>query len=104
MAKLRMLQPRVATLDLRRVKPPPKQADAELLTNQWKAMRDRVRSEARGMCQAPGCTKPGRYVDHIKERRDGGAVLDRANLWLLCPSHHQFKTNDERAKRMMRNV
>ena len=100
MARLKMLQPRLRGLDNRSVKPPPKQADAELGTRDWKAMRERVFREAGGRCQVPGCTRPGRYVDHIVERRDGGAVFDRANLMLACPPCHQNKTNVERAKRM----
>lgn len=100
MAKLTMLQSRVPTMDTRRVKPPAKTADPELLTRDWKAMRERVRREARGMCQAPGCRRPGRYVDHIVERKDGGAMFDRANLMLVCAPCHQVKTNAERAKRM----
>jgi 5-methylcytosine-specific restriction endonuclease McrA len=102
MAKLTMLGNRIPTMDTRRAKPPPKVADPELLTRDWKAMRERVRREAGGRCQMPGCTRPGRYVDHIIERRDGGAVFDRANLRLCCAPCHQVKTNAERAKRMRR--
>ncbi|KAF0102223.1 MAG: HNH endonuclease [Rhodospirillaceae bacterium] len=99
MTKLTMLRPRVATADTRRVKPPPKQVDAELGTRDWKAMRLRVKERARGMCEAEGCTRPGFYADHIVERRDGGAVFDMANLQWVCPSHHQRKTVRERMKR-----
>jgi 5-methylcytosine-specific restriction endonuclease McrA len=102
MARLTMLKPRVATLDTSIAKLPPKVADAELLTRDWKSMRLKVKERANGRCQAKGCTKPGFYADHIIERRDGGAVFDMANLQWLCPSHHQVKTNAERAKRMAR--
>lgn len=95
-----MMQPRVPTMDTRRVKPPAKTADPELLTRDWKAMRERVMREAGGRCQIPGCTRPARYADHIVERKDGGAVFDRANLQAICPHHHGLKTNAERAKRM----
>jgi 5-methylcytosine-specific restriction protein A len=103
MAKLRMLAPRIATLDTRRIKPPPKTADPELLTRDWKAMRERVIREAHGRCQAPGCGRADRrmYADHIVERRDGGAVFDRENLQCLCARHHTLKTNTERAKRII---
>ncbi len=102
MAKLTMLRPRVPTMDIRTAKPPPKTADPELLTRDWKAMRERVIREANGQCQVPGCTRAARYADHIVERKDGGAVFDRANLQAMCPSHHTRKTNVERAKRMAR--
>ncbi len=104
MAKLAMLQPRVATINTSIAAPPPKQADRELGTHDWKAMRRRVVTEAGGKCQHPGCGKaePRMYVDHIVERSDGGAVFDRANLMCLCASHHTLKTNRERAKRMAR--
>ncbi len=99
MAKLTMLKPRITPSDTRRVKPAPKTADAELLTPDWKAMRERVSREAGGRCQTPGCGRPGRYADHIIERRDGGAVFDRANLMWVCAPCHGRKTTDERAKR-----
>jgi len=93
------LKPRIPTADTRMAPPPPKTADAELGTRDWKAMRERVIREANGRCQIAGCTRPARYADHIVERRDGGAVFDRANLQAICPHHHTQKTNAERAKR-----
>jgi hypothetical protein len=39
------------------------------------------------------------YVDHREERRDGGAILDRSNLWALCAKHHGQKTVAARAAR-----
>jgi 5-methylcytosine-specific restriction enzyme A len=39
------------------------------------------------------------FVDHIVELKDGGAPLDRSNLWLLCGSCHSLKTAGERARR-----
>jgi hypothetical protein len=41
-------------------------------------------------------------VDHIVELKDGGAPLDRSNLWLTCREHHNQKTVTERAKRTAR--
>ena len=32
------------------------------------------------------------YVDHKVELKDGGAPLDRRNVWLLCGSCHTLKT------------
>lgn len=100
MAKLTMLGSRVATLDTSIAKPPPKVALPFYSTPEWIALRDRVRREARGMCQVAGCDRRGHIVDHIVEIRDGGAKLDRANLMYACAPCHSKKTSVERAKRM----
>ena len=99
---MRMLKPALRTMDTRTCKPTPKTVDAELGTRDWKSMRERVIREAGGKCEHPGCgrAEPRMYADHIVERRDGGAVFDRANLQCLCAKHHTLKTNAERAKRM----
>ena len=99
-ARIPTLKPRIPTTDFRRVKPPPKVADPELLTRDWRAMRERVIREAGGRCQIAGFLRPARYADHIVERKDGGAVFDRANLQAICPVHHGLKSAAERAKRM----
>lgn len=99
MAKLTMPKPRLIAVDLRRVKPGPKVADPFYSSPEWIALRNMVRREARGMCQVPGCNRPGHTVDHRVEIRDGGAPLDRRNVWLLCQPHHVDKTNRERARR-----
>jgi len=39
------------------------------------------------------------FVDHIVELKDGGAALDRSNLWLLCGGCHSLKTAAERTRR-----
>ena len=98
---LQALQPRVGSVDLRTVALPPKVADSFYSSPAWIALRDRVRREAGGRCQAPGCGRTERrmFVDHIVELKDGGAPLDRSNVWLLCASHHSRKTVAERAKR-----
>jgi 5-methylcytosine-specific restriction enzyme A len=99
MTRIPTIGHRIPTADTRRVKPPPKQAESFYTSAAWIEMRDRVRREARGRCQRPGCTNPGRIVDHIVELRDGGAPLARSNLELLCQSHHTAKTADARARR-----
>ena len=50
-------------------------------------------------CDAQGRLKPADLVDHIVERRDGGADYDHSNLQSLCHQCHQKKTSDERNKR-----
>jgi 5-methylcytosine-specific restriction enzyme A len=102
MAKLTMLGSRVATLDTSIATPPPKMGEAFYSSPAWVALRDRVRREERGHCRTPGCAKPGVWVDHIVERKDGGAEFDRSNLQLLCASCHTTKTARVRAERVRR--
>jgi 5-methylcytosine-specific restriction endonuclease McrA len=101
---LQALQPRVGLADLRTAALPPKVADSFYSSPAWIALRDRVRREAGGRCQVPGCGRieRGMIVDHIVELKDGGAPLDRSNVWLMCRSHHNRKTVTERAKRTAR--
>jgi 5-methylcytosine-specific restriction endonuclease McrA len=98
---LRALQPRVGFANLRTAAPPPKAADRFYSSPAWIALRDRVRREAGGRCQVPGCGRAERrmFVDHIVELKDGGARLSRSNVWLLCGSHHSAKTAAKRVKR-----
>ena len=98
------LKPRVAEINLRNAKAPPKVADAFYSSAEWIALRDRVRREAGGRCQVPGCGRAERrmFVDHIVELKDDGAPLDRSNVWLICGAHHSKKTARERAKRTAR--
>jgi 5-methylcytosine-specific restriction endonuclease McrA len=101
---LRALQPRVGLANLRTAALPPKIAEPFYSSPAWIALRDRVRREAGGRCQVPGCGRieRGMIVDHIVELKDGGAPLDRSNVWLMCRSHHNRKTVTERAKRTAR--
>jgi 5-methylcytosine-specific restriction protein A len=98
------LRPRVSVASLQTAALPPKVADPFYSSVEWIALRDRVRREARGRCQAVGCGRSERrmFVDHIIELKDGGAPLDRSNVWLLCASHHAGKTAAERARRTAR--
>ena len=101
---LRALQPRVGLANLRTAALPPKIAEPFYSSPAWIALRDRVRHEAGGRCQVPGCGRIERrmIVDHIVELKDGGGPLDRSNVWLTCRSHHNLKTIAERAKRTAR--
>ena len=98
---LRTLRPRIGTANLQTAAPPAKVADKFYLSPEWIALRDLVRREAGGRCQAPGCGRGERrmFVDHIVDLKDGGAPLDRMNTWLLCGSHHSIKSAAERARR-----
>lgn len=103
MAKgLSTLRSRVGVANLQSAKPPPKRADSFYLSRDWFELRDRVRWEAGGRCQAPGCGRVERrmFVDHRIELKDGGAALDRKNVQLLCGACHTRKTFFQRARRM----
>ena len=99
--RLQALQPRIALANLRTAALPLKVADPFYSSPTWIELRDRVRREAGGRCQVPGCGRieRGMIVDHIVELKDGGAPLDRSNTILMCASHHAAKTAAERAKR-----
>jgi 5-methylcytosine-specific restriction protein A len=99
--QLRTLKPRVGLANLQTAAAPAKTADKFYSSLEWIALRDRVRREAGGRCQAPGCGRiePRMYVDHRVELNDGGAPLDRRNVWLLCGRCHTTKTVAERVRR-----
>lgn len=98
---MRTLKPSIAVAPLHTAKPPAMRADKFYLSREWFELRDRVRFEAGGRCQAPGCGRRERrmFVDHKVELKDGGAPLNRRNVWLLCGSCHSLKTVAERARR-----
>jgi 5-methylcytosine-specific restriction endonuclease McrA len=98
---MRTLKPSIVVASLHTAKPPPKRADKFYLSREWFEVRERVRRDARGRCEAPGCGRAERrmFVDHIVALKDGGAPLDRSNLWLLCGACHSLKTVGERARR-----
>ncbi|WP_308933114.1 HNH endonuclease signature motif containing protein [Reyranella soli] len=98
---LQTLRPRVATAKLSTATAPPKLSHPLYSSRAWMQLRDRVRWDAGGRCQAPGCGRREQrmYVDHRVELKDGGEPLDRRNLWLLCGSCHTRKTAAERARR-----
>ncbi|GBD48086.1 HNH endonuclease signature motif containing protein [Methylopila sp. Yamaguchi] len=105
---LKTIAPRLRTIDTRTCKPPPKRADAELLTPEHRAWAQEVKRRAGYRCEwvenGVRCDRASPahrlFADHIDERRDGGAALDPKNGRCLCGSHHGLKTASERAKRM----
>src|SRR5215204_950468 len=98
-SRLATLKPRLATADLRAVKPEPKQADAELQTPEHRAWRAQALKRAGYACETCG-RKDGRlFADHVIERRDGGRLLDPFNAKILCASCHGLKTAAARAAR-----
>lgn len=103
--KLGLMGSRVARVETRRVRPPPKAADPLYHSDPYKVWRGEVIARAGGRCEAVEDGTPcGRrerrmFADHIKEVRDGGARFDPANGQCLCGSHHTSKTAQARAAR-----
>jgi 5-methylcytosine-specific restriction protein A len=63
----------------------------------WDQLREQVIARDQGLCQCClgfGRITPGRDVDHIRSKREGGADT-LANLQLLCRSCHNEKTQQE---------
>lgn len=107
MAKIGILKPLVPRSSGYTVRPEPKRADAELLTEQHKAWRAQVLRNAGYRCEwvenGKRCTKAApehrMFADHTVERSDGGDLLDPANGKCFCGSHHTRKTMAARAAR-----
>lgn len=109
MGRIARLGTGIARLDQRTAAAPPKTADPFYLSAEWNAARAKALQRAGFRCEqvVEGVRCPrGRktrdrlIVDHIVERRDGGADLDQNNLQCLCFSHHGMKTAVARSTRM----
>lgn len=98
---MKLLKTRVLAADLRRARPPPKEADPWYATPEHRAWRDGVIARAGGRCEEPGCGRTERrmFADHIRELRDGGDPLDPVNGRCLCGRCHSLKTARARAAR-----
>jgi 5-methylcytosine-specific restriction protein A len=98
MGRLTSLKPRVAPIQ-RRTPEPPKVADGFYLTREWRVARDLCVALHNWMCAK--CRRSGcrLFVDHIQERKDGGALYEQSNLEPLCGSCHTAKTHGARVRR-----
>ncbi len=66
----------------------------------WKALLAAVWKRAKGRCEAPGCGRIGKVVDHIRSRKAGGPDALN-NLRLLCRRHDNSvkeRGNGDRAR------
>lgn len=70
----------------------PKTADPFYLTSAWRSLVARLIKLRGRQCQKCGRTGCRLYGDHVVELKDGGAMLDEANIELLCGSCHGRKT------------
>jgi hypothetical protein len=107
MARLGLMGHRVATLDTRRVQPPPKTVAPLYQTPEYREWQGKVIARAGGRCEAVDngkrCWKAQprnrMFADHVIEVTDGGAPFDVSNGQCLCGSHHTAKTARARAAR-----
>ncbi|NSY10822.1 HNH endonuclease [Agrobacterium vitis] len=97
MAKLTSMKPRLDTLPSR-LTPPPKKAEGFYQSKEWRSLVAQIKRERGSFCER--CGSGDRVIaDHIVERKDGGADLDKSNIELLCQKHHNAKTAEARARR-----
>jgi 5-methylcytosine-specific restriction enzyme A len=97
MAKITTMKPRLGSLPSR-LTPVPKQAEGFYQSREWRCLVAEVKRERGSCCER--CGSSYRVIaDHIVERKDGGADLDKSNIELLCQSHHNAKTAEARARR-----
>lgn len=105
MSKLRTLGRKLAPSQRVKVRLPAKEADPFYNSVSWRALVSQIIEQRGHRCEDPEHdeTKPRTGVrvhgDHIKERRDGGAPLDKRNVMLRCTSCHTRKTLKVRAAR-----
>lgn len=100
--RVQFLRPKLKAAEFRTVIPAPKVVDKELTTEAHRKWRGEVLQRAGYKCEKCGAdgTTNRLFADHIKERQDGGALLDPKNGMALCGSCHTKKTASARAKRM----
>lgn len=97
MAKLGKLPPLVAALPPL-VAPMAKVADTLYTSPEWRALMREIKAVRGNYCQ--DCGAGGRIIgDHVDEVKDGGAVLDPANVRLRCMTCHNRKTAAARRAR-----
>lgn len=105
---LRAFGQRVRPIEVRRVIPEGKKADAALLTSEHRQWREAVCDRAGWRCQwienGQRCKRSRArgdrmIADHIVERADGGAPLDPTNGQCLCVQHNTLKGVQARAAR-----
>lgn len=101
-ARLKTIGTRLTTIDTRSAKPPPKAANPFYLTPEWRALVTDLKRERGERCEDCHRTNTRIFCDHVTEIQDGGALLDKGNLRLLCGACHTRKTNAVRAARQAR--
>jgi len=75
-----------------RLSAPPKTADPFYLSPEWRQLVASIKRERGSCCEKCGASGVRIIGDHVRERKDGGADLDRGNVMLLCLPCHNAKT------------
>jgi 5-methylcytosine-specific restriction protein A len=109
--RIKTLPNRIATADLRRVKPAPADKSAHFQgpgfyqSLPWRKLKAQIFRVRGHKCEDPDCQTPNRgegqwiAADHIVELRDGGNPLDAGNILLRCYACHSRKTHAMRKSR-----
>ncbi len=101
MSRLKTLGGRVSMLEQRIAPVETKVAEPFYQSAAWRALIEEIKRERGSRCET--CQKFCRVLgDHVKELKDGGAPLDKANVKLACWPCHTIKTNKVRAQRTAR--
>lgn len=100
---LKQLKVRVAKLNLSTAKLPAKVAERFYSSKGWLSLLASIKRERGNRCEVCGRANVRIYGDHVTEIKDGGALLDRSNVMLLCAPCHVTKTNRVRAARKAKN-
>ena len=78
--------------------PMAKVADSFYTSPEWRALVGEIKRQRGKWCSR--CGNVGRIIgDHVVEVKDGGALLDPANIELLCIGCHNRKTAQAKARR-----
>jgi 5-methylcytosine-specific restriction enzyme A len=84
-----------------RIVAPPKKAHYWYRSPEWRALVARLKALRGPFCVRCGAGGRGVRIigDHIRELKDGGALLDPMNVQLLCAPCHARKTAAAKAAR-----
>lgn len=99
MGRLKQLPARLGGMPMR-VGFAPKVAESFYLSAPWRALvEQRKRDPDYTAAKARGKPSERMILDHVVERKDGGADLDPANTKWLTFTEHQRKTAEAKARR-----
>ena len=101
MPRLRTIPPRLSAA-APRLRPPPKQVEGFYSSAAWRNLVAQRRTDRDYFAALKRARSDGSrrvILDHVRERKDGGADLDPRNTQWLTFNEHQRKTAQARAQR-----